>query len=57
MHKDNERLREALKQHNVKQWELAQRLGMSENTLIRRLRTPLDARTLSKYLDAVTKRN
>ena len=57
MHKDNERIREALKQHNVKQWELAKRLGMSENTLIRRLRTPLDARTLSKYLDAVTKRN
>ena len=37
----NKEIREALKAADLKHWELAERLGCSENTVYRKLRTEL----------------
>lgn len=41
MPQKNEPIRSSLRIQNVKQWELAQALGMAEATLSRKLRTEL----------------
>lgn len=38
MSKVSKELRERMKRHNLKQWEVAAKLGVGENTLIRWMR-------------------
>lgn len=42
MHVENAEIRNAARAAGIKQWQLADMLGISENTLIRKLRYPLD---------------
>lgn len=37
----NQEIRNAMKENNIKQWELAEMLGISENTMCRKLRKEL----------------
>lgn len=53
--KNNPEIREALRANGMKQWELAERLGISENTICRRLRRELPDEEKRKFLEAITK--
>ena len=51
----NECIREELKKRNLKQWELAKMLGVSEFTLTRRLREELPEEEKKKILEVIEK--
>lgn len=49
----NNTIREKAKQAGVKHWQIALSLGVSEQTLVRWLRTPLDSGKTKKISDAI----
>ncbi len=49
----NQELRKALTENNVKQWELAKKIGINEFTLSRKLREELDLNTKETYLQYI----
>lgn len=49
----NLRLKEALKENNVKQWELANALHTNEFSLSRRLRKELSEKELKEFLKLI----
>lgn len=49
----NQELRQALIKSNVKQWQLARKIGINEFTLSRRLRDELDEKTKQEYLQYI----
>lgn len=49
----NKEIREALKKHNMKQWELAQLLDMGESTLVRTLRIELPEDVQKKVIELI----
>ena len=49
----NKKIRDAMKNKGVRQWQVALRLGVSDQTLIRWLRVPLTADKESAVLAAV----
>lgn len=51
--KANQNVREAANLAGVRHWEIALEIGVSEQTLVRRLRTPLDADSERKVLLAI----
>ena len=51
--KANEKIRNAMKSKGVRQWQVALRLGVSDQTLIRWLRVPLTADKEAAVLAAV----
>lgn len=51
--KENNVVRERAKQAGVKHWQIALRLGVSEQTLVRWLRTPLDHANEQRILSAI----
>ena len=51
--KANKKIREAMKNKGVRQWQVALRLGVSDQTLIRWLRVPLTADKEAAVLAAV----
>lgn len=51
----NVRVREAAKKAGVRHWEIALEIGVSEQTLVRWLRTPLDSDSERKILAAISK--
>lgn len=53
MHVENAEIRKAAKSAGIKQWQLADTLGISENTLIRRLRYPLNPEEQKRILAAI----
>lgn len=56
MHKSNEVIREVLQENGLHQWELAERLGVSENTLCRKLRKELTSEEKEQFLKAITEK-
>ena len=55
MRKRNEAVRMAMRIHDVKQWELAEALGMAEATLSRKLRTDLSPELQNAMIDLIKK--
>ena len=53
MHKDNTDIRDCMRSAGVRQWEVAGQLGVSENTLVRKLRYPLDPEERKRVLEAI----
>lgn len=53
MHKDNTDIRERMRSAGVKQWQVADALGVSDNTLIRKLRYPLDQSEKKRITEAI----
>lgn len=51
--KENPRVREALKQRGIFQWQLSKRLGISEVTLVRWLRDPLPEEVEEKIMSII----
>lgn len=51
----NERIRKALKAAGVRQWELANVMGISEATIYRTLRTELPEDDTKKMLELIEK--
>lgn len=51
----NEEIRTALFQHNIKQWEVAEQLGVSEITICRWLRSELPDDKKAKIMSAINK--
>lgn len=51
--KKNEEIKSALKEAGLKQWELAEKLGVAETTLCRWLRTELPAEKKQKMLQVI----
>lgn len=51
--KENPRIRKALKQRGIFQWQLSKKLGISEVTLVRWLREPLPKETEEKIMNIV----
>jgi len=51
----NQEIREAIKKAHVWQWEVAQALGISENTLIRWLRKDLSSEQRAAIIAAIEK--
>lgn len=49
----NEALRTAMRQRNVKQWEVAEALGISEYTLCKKLRHQLPEDLQAKLLEVI----
>lgn len=49
---NNERLKEIMYQHRIPQWKLAKQIGVSENTVQRKLRSEMDDETYRAYLKA-----
>ena len=49
---NNERLKEIMYQHRIPQWKLAKQIGVSENTVQRKLRSEMDDETYKAYLNA-----
>ena len=49
----NLQLRQILTQRNVKQWQLAKKIGINEFTLSRHLREELDEETRREYLQYI----
>lgn len=49
----NKKIRDAMKNKGVRQWQVALRLGVSDQTLIRWLRVPLTADKEAAVLAAV----
>lgn len=56
--KANHKIREAAKQANVKHWEIAARLGVSEQTFVRWMRSQMSSEkeeTILKTIDELKK--
>ena len=51
----NKEIREAMKKKELKQWQLAELLGISEQTMYRRLRKELPPDEKLKILDIIEK--
>ena len=51
--KNNKTVREAAKKHGVKHWQIAERLGISEQTIMRWLRTPLSPEREKAIFEAI----
>lgn len=51
--KANLEIRNSLKKQNIKHWELANKLGISEYTLVRKLRMELPKEDKKKILDTI----
>lgn len=51
--KANPTVREAAKRNGVKHWQIAQRLGISEPTIMRWLRVPLSAEREKMIMEAI----
>ena len=51
----NEEIRIALFQHNIKQWEVAEQLGVSEITICRWLRSELPDDKKTRIMSAINK--
>ena len=51
----NEEVRIALFQHNIKQWEVAEQLGVSEVTICRWLRSNLPQDKKAEIMSAINK--
>lgn len=51
--KANNEIRETAKQNGVRHWQIAMRLGVSEQTLVRWLRMPLSPDIEAKILGAI----
>lgn len=51
----NEKIRETIKRNNVFQWEVAEAIGISEVTLIRWLRTPLNEEQETRVNEGIKK--
>lgn len=49
---NNERLKEIMYIHRIPQWKLAMEIGVSENTVQRKLRSEMDDDTYKTYLNA-----
>lgn len=49
----NRDIRAALAYHNVKQWQLADRLGFSQENLSKTLRKELDPKRKAKYTQLI----
>ena len=49
---NNERLKEIMYQHRIAQWKLAEYLGVSENTVQRKLRSKMNDGEYKAYLMA-----
>lgn len=49
----NKTVREAAKKNGVKHWQIANRLGISEQTIMRWLRTPLSPEREKAIFDAI----
>lgn len=49
----NEEIRKAMKSKGLKQWELAELLGVSEQTMYRKLRTELPKEEKQKILEVI----
>ena len=47
-------VKNALKENNVYQWELAKKLDISEYTLLRRFRKELDEKEVNNYLKQIS---
>ena len=50
---NNEYLKDIMYRHRIAQWALAKELGVSENTVQRKLRTELEEDLYEVYLNAV----
>lgn len=50
----NQEIKKAMKEHKVKQWQIAEKLGMSEFTLSRWMRHELDDEKKKIFLEAIT---
>lgn len=56
--KANQKIRDLAKKHNVKHWQIAERLGISEPTIMRWLRVPLPPekeRTILAAIEEIAK--
>ena len=51
----NSRLKEALKENNIKQWELAEALHTNEFSLSRKMRKELSDEELQSFVQAIKK--
>ena len=51
----NEVIRETLKEFNVKQWELAAAIGVSEQTMVRRMRFEMPDEVQLHLLEVIEK--
>lgn len=49
----NQEIRNAMKENNIKQWELAEMLGISENTMCRKLRKELPDEEKKRILEII----
>lgn len=49
----NQEIRNAMKENNIKQWELAEMLGISENTMCRKLRKELPDEDKQRILEII----
>ena len=50
---NNERLKEMMYQHRIAQWKLAEKLGVAELTVHRKLRVPMTDDLYETYLKAI----
>ncbi len=50
----NTKIRNSLKEHNLKHWKLAQLLGVSESTLVRKLRNELSNEEKAHILEVIS---
>lgn len=55
MQKTNEVIRKALKDNGIYQWQLAEEIGVSEYTLLKRLRKELSAEAQAEMLSVIEK--
>lgn len=53
MDKNNEKIKEKLRKNRLKQWELADRLGVSEYTLCKRLRKPISEKLYTEINEII----
>lgn len=53
--KANQRIREALKEAGLRQWQLARIMGMGETTIVRYLREELPEEEQDKIIDLIMK--
>ena len=51
--KANQAIRDAAKQRGVKHWQIAEKLGISEPTIMRWLRIPLSTEKEKAVMDAI----
>lgn len=53
MEKNNEKIKEKLRKNKLKQWELADRLGISETTLCVKLRRPISEKLYTEINEII----